>query len=164
MNESASNGDEAESTPTPDPTRDLLVLRVGAARFGLWIDEILEIVRTPPISRLPLASPDVPGVTSVRGEILPVLDLGVRLMGEPAVRPGRLVVARHHDSGSLVGLLVDGVDTLTAVVASALQDPPPGTEARLPAALVTGVIALDIGVVTVLHIGRAAAPPAGTSD
>jgi len=146
-----------------DPSRDLLVLRLGDARFGLWIDEILEIVRTPPISRLPLASPDVPGVTSVRGQVLPVLDLGVRLMAEPAERPGRLVVVRHHDTASLVGLLVDGVETLTGVTASELQDPPTASEARLPPELVSGVIARDSGVVTVLHIGRAAAPPTSTS-
>ncbi len=147
-----------------DAPRDLLVLRLGEARFGLWVDEILEIVRTPPISRLPLASPEVPGVTSVRGDVLPVLDLGIRLMGEPAERPGRLVVVRHNPTQSILGLLVDGVDTLAEVAASELRDPPPASEARLDPSLVRGVVTRDTGVVTVLHIGRAAAPPVSPSE
>jgi purine-binding chemotaxis protein CheW len=147
-----------------DPTRDLLILRLGEVRFGLWVDEVLEIVKTPPISRLPLASAEVPGVTSVRGDVIPVLDLGLRLLGVPAVRPGRLVLVRHEESGSLVGLLVDAVDALTPVAAAELSAPPAATEAALAADLMTGVVSRDEGVVTVLHLGRAAAPPGPPTD
>jgi purine-binding chemotaxis protein CheW len=146
------------------PARDLLVLRLGEARFGLWIDEVLEIVRTPPISRLPLSSAEVPGVTSVRGDVIPVLDLGVRLLGAPAARPGRLVLVRHEPSGSLVGLLVDGVDALTPVADQEVRPAPAAAEAALAADLMTGVVARDEGVVTVLDLSRAAAPPAPSTD
>jgi purine-binding chemotaxis protein CheW len=139
--------------------RDLLVLRLGDARFGLWVDEVLEIVETPPISRLPLTSAEVPGVTSVRGEVIPVLDLGVRLMDAKAARPGRLVIVRHEASGSLVAMLVDDAETLITVDPAALRDPPPAAESSLPAGFVTGVVAHNDMVVTVLHIGFAAAPP-----
>lgn len=139
--------------------RDLLVLRLGDARFGLWIDEVLEIVRTPPISRLPLPSAEVPGVTSVRGDVIPVLDLGVRLLGAPAARPGRLVIVRHEPTGALVALLVDGAEALISIEPTALRDPPAAAQARLPAELVTGVVTHNDMVVTVLHVGFAAAPP-----
>jgi chemotaxis signal transduction protein len=147
-----------------DPGRELLVLSLGPARFGAWVDEVLEIVRTPPISRLPLAHPEVLGVTSVRGDVVPVLDLGARLLGVPAVQPGRLVLVRHRDSNSLVGLLVDGADRLLDVHEGELQRPPAAAEARLPAELMTGVVSRDEEVVTVLHIGRAAAPPVPAND
>jgi purine-binding chemotaxis protein CheW len=152
------------ATAASAPTRDLLVLRLGRAWFGLWVDEVLEIVRTPAISRLPLTSAEVPGVTSVRGEVVPVLDLGVRLLGAAADRSGRLVLVRHHASGSLVGLLVDGVDALMAVAEEELRPPPPATESALAAELITGVITRDEGVIAVLHLGRAAAPPASSRD
>jgi purine-binding chemotaxis protein CheW len=139
--------------------RELLVVRLGPSRFGLWVDEVLEIVRTPPISRLPLASDEVPGVTSIRGDVIPILDLGVRLMGRPAERPGRLVLVRHHGSGSLVGLLVDAADTLASVTDEEVRPAPAAAEARMPTDLIVGVVALDEGVVTVLDLARAAAPP-----
>jgi purine-binding chemotaxis protein CheW len=147
-----------------NPGRELLVLQLGKARFGAWVDEVLEIVRTPPISRLPLSHPEVLGVTSVRGDVLPVLDLGVRLLGVPATLPGRLVVVRHHDSGTIVGLLVDGAQSLLDVREEELRKPPTAAADRLPAELVTGVVSRDEGVVTVLHMGRAAAPPVPAKD
>lgn len=140
--------------------RDLVILVLGRARFGLWIDEVLEIVRTPPISRLPLGSAEVPGVTSVRGDVVPVLDLGVRLLGSPAARPGRLVLVRDEQSGSMVGVLVDGVETLIAAGPDEVREPPTGSDAHIPVELIEGIVTTGEGVVTVLRTGRAVAPPA----
>ena len=142
-----------------DPGRGLLTMTLGQARFGLWVDEVLEILRTPPITRLPLPAPAVAGVTSVRGVVVPVLDLGQRLVGTPARRPGRLVLVRHEETDSLVGLLVDDVGTLLGVRPDEVRPPPPEAEVELPPGMVTGVVAGAGGLVTVLHIGEAAAPP-----
>ena len=139
--------------------RDLLTLTLGESRFGIWMDEVLEVGRTPPISRLPLSTAEVAGVTSIRGDIVPVLDLGLRLLSTPAVRPGRLVLVRHEASESLVALLVDMVGTLTDVAPGALESAPPEAEAELPSGYVTGVVTGESEVITVLHVGRVAAPP-----
>lgn len=141
------------------PGRDLLSLRLGEARFGLWVDEVLEILAPPPISRLPLAHEEVAGVTSVRGEVVPVLDLGVRLLGTPARRPGRMVLLRHAESGALLGLLVDDVDALTTVADGDVDEPPKAAEATLPPELIRGVVDSEAGVVTILDRGRVTAPP-----
>jgi purine-binding chemotaxis protein CheW len=141
----------------PANTRELLVFTLGNARFGVWIDEALEVADTPPISRLPLGHPEVPGVTSVRGDVLPVLDLGVRLMGSPAARPGRLLIVRHTETDTVVGLLVDAARSVVDVAPDQLRPPP--AESGLPPELATAVYVGDDGVVTVLHLGHAAAPP-----
>ena len=138
--------------------RGLLSLCLGEARFGLWVDEVLEIVPTPPISRLPLPHPELAGVTSVRGEVIPVLDLGLRLLGSPARRPGRLLLVHHHETESLLGLLVDDVETLVMVAEEEIREPP-SAESSLPSEMATGVASSDEGLVTILHLGRAAAPP-----
>lgn len=155
---------QAERPAATEASRGLLALCLGDARFGLWVDEVLEIVRTPPISRLPLPPPELAGVTSVRGEVVPVLDLGRRLLGRPARRPGRLVLVRHEETDTIVGLLVDDVETLVRVTKDEIRKPPRATESTLPPDLVTGVVAHDDGVVTILHLGRAAAPPEPDSN
>jgi purine-binding chemotaxis protein CheW len=152
------------SDATERESRDLVVLGLGDARFGLWIDEVLEIVRTPPISRLPLGGAELPGVTSVRGDVVPVLDLGVRLLGAPAVRPGRLVLVRDVGSGSVVGLLVDRVETLVSAGPDQVEEPPAGSAAHIPVELIQGVVTTDEGVVTVLRTDRTAAPPVPSND
>ena len=151
--------DDSRDEADKEPRRELLTFRLGEAHFGVWIDEVLEIVEPPPISRLPLPTREVAGVTSIRGEVIPVLDLGVRLLDVPAARPGRMVLVRHDLSGSLVALLVDEVETLVAVAERDLRDPPAPAEARLPIDYMTGVATHGDDVVTVLHLGRAAAPP-----
>lgn len=143
--------------------RELLSVRLGDARFGIWVDEVLEILRTPPISLLPLPHRELAGVTSVRGEVIPVLDLGVRLLDTPARRPGRLVLIQHHESDAVLGLLVDAVDTLLSVVEEEIRPAPGAAEVALPPEMMTGVVAHDSGVVTVLHLGRVAAPPEADS-
>ena len=145
-----------------NPGRGLLTFHLGTAAYGVWVDEVLEILRTPPITRLPLAAPEVAGVTSVRGVVIPVLDLGRRLRGEPAARPGRLILVRHEASGSMVGLLVESVGTLLGVREHELGEPPPEARAGLPAGWITAVADSEGEVVTVLHLGEVAAPP-GTS-
>ena len=155
---------DADGDADGEAGRGLLTVRLGDARFGMWVDEVLEIVNTPPISRLPLPVGEVAGVTSVRGDVVPVLDLGVRLLGAPAARPGRLVLVRHQESGTIVGLLVDGVETLVPVRDAAVKEPPGAAKSRLPAELVTGVVTANEEVVTILHLGRATAPPDPTRD
>jgi purine-binding chemotaxis protein CheW len=147
-----------------DPLRELVVFSVGGAHFGLWIDQVLEIVRTPPISRLPLGTAEVAGVTSVRGDVVPILDLGVRLLGSPSTRPGRLILVRHEESASMVGLLVDGIETLLAVGLDQVKDPPPGSDANIRADLIEGVVTTRQTVVTVLRIGPTVAPPVHSND
>jgi purine-binding chemotaxis protein CheW len=151
-------------TAMGDEVRELVVLVLGEARFGLWIDEVLEIVRTPPISRLPLARAELPGVTSVRGDVVPVLDLGVRLLGEPARRPGRLILVRDEETASVVGLLVDRVETLVSAGPDQVREPPPGSELHIPGEAIEGVVTTDLGVVTVLRTGRVSAPPVPSND
>jgi purine-binding chemotaxis protein CheW len=153
-----------EDRAADEPGRDLLVLRIGGARFGVWIDEVLEIVQTPPISRLPLGREEVAGVTSVRGDVLPVLDLGVRLLDSPSQRPGRLILVRHYESDSLVAMLVDGVDTLMGVRDDDVDEAPAEALVDLPEDMVTGVVADEGGVITILHIGGVAAPPDGATE
>lgn len=161
----AREGEPPVRRAEPEPEgRELLALSLGDALFGLWTDEVLEIVRTPPISRLPLPHPEVPGVTSVRGEVVPVLDLGLRLLGSPAARPGRLVLVRHEPTDSVIGLLVDGVQTLLTVADNEIEDAPKAAEAALPPELVRGVVVRDEGVVTILHLGRATVPPETTDE
>ncbi|NIP79687.1 MAG: hypothetical protein GWM90_10915, partial [Gemmatimonadetes bacterium] len=121
-------GDEADDTGTEG--RGLLTLRLGDARFGLWIDEVLEVARTPPISRLPLPVPEVAGVSALRGDVVPVLDLGIRLLGAPAARPGRLVLVRHAGSDTIVGLLVDDLAALLSVTEAEIQPAPEAAEGR----------------------------------
>ena len=60
---------------------------VSGQRFGIAATHVREVIRHEAARPVPLAPAGVTGVTNVRGEVLAVIDLAVRL-GLPAGDPG----------------------------------------------------------------------------
>jgi purine-binding chemotaxis protein CheW len=85
-----------------------LLFRVGDRLYGCDIGEAQEIIPLRALTRLPGAPPYVRGLINMRGTIVTVLDLGVRLDASRApAREGSILLVRHRDR--LVGLIVDEV-------------------------------------------------------
>lgn len=81
---------------------------VAGVSCGIRIAEIREIIRARPVTEVPGAPPFLPGVISLRGTIIPVLNTALRLGLPPfPARGGRLVVITAPTGP--VALLVDRV-------------------------------------------------------
>lgn len=132
-----------------------VVVRVGGVEFGLDVRRVREVLRAPRITRLPFPPPTILGIVSIRGTLVPVMDLGERLLGRPADREGRLVVVRDPDREGSIGLLVDAVLDLVPL-AAASQSPPPEVEASLPAGWVEGVVSASqdrlVTLIDLIHV------------
>ena len=107
--------------------------------------EVRELIPLGEITRLPGAPAFVRGLINVRGTIVTILDLGVRLdsSAEPAAE-GSILLIRHRDR--LVGVVVDEV----ADVRQLEVDASGATEAA--GDLVRGVATLDGSPVVVLDL------------
>ena len=92
------------------PVREFLVFCIGPEFYGVDLTRIREILSPPPITPVPRSTPDVVGVCSVRGLLVTVIDLRLRLSREarPLGRRARILLATT-DLGEVVGLLVDEV-------------------------------------------------------
>jgi chemotaxis signal transduction protein len=55
----------------------VLVLAVNAAYFAVPMATVLQVLRHPVVTRVPLSPSGLLGVVNVRGEIVPLLDTGV---------------------------------------------------------------------------------------
>jgi purine-binding chemotaxis protein CheW len=146
----------------------VLVVRLGETEFGLPIRDVREVLRAPPISRVPFPPPDVTGLIGVRGAVLPVLDLGLRLFRRPARTPGAIVIAQEPESLESIALLVDRVTGLVEGSAPKdRRDAPVEAEATLPPGWVASVRIPEPGrPITVLNL-RAVLPnpePRGPDD
>lgn len=133
-----------------------MVVAVGDIEVGLPIGSVGEVVATPPLARVPLAPRAVAGVTSIRGTVVPVLDLGLRLGAGSASREGRTVLVSATDGEDVVGVLVDRVSGLVDT------DTPrtTGGTAGVPADLVDVVLRLEDGsMLAVLAIDALLAVP-----
>ncbi len=97
----------------------------GTETFGINVFKVREVTLTPRITRTPHMPPGVPGVISLRGSVIPVIDLacvlGVEARSE--TRCSTLMVAEF--CGRTQGFLVDSVDRITRVAWDQVRSPDP---------------------------------------
>ena len=90
--------------------RRTLLFRVGETVYGCDIDDIREIVPFRAATRLPGAPSYVQGLINLRGTIVTVLDLGVRLDGTHApIGDGSIMLVALPGGSRLVGVAVQEV-------------------------------------------------------
>ena len=86
-----------------------IIIKLGEEMFGIDIKHIDNIVRMQNITRVPKAPAYIKGVINLRGEVLPVFSLRIK-MGMPEVeetKKTRIIILKID--GSFVGLIVDEV-------------------------------------------------------
>jgi purine-binding chemotaxis protein CheW len=148
---------------------DLLCFQVADEEFAIDIRRVWEIIRPRPVTELPRAPGFVSGIISLRGQIVPIIDLRARLgfpFAEEPLPAAKIIVATYE--GRPIGMTVDAVSQKVRVPASGMDATPSmlGTQesgflrgvyrhqGRLFAVLdANAVLAFDVGT-----LGPAAAP------
>jgi chemotaxis signal transduction protein len=128
----------------------LVCFRVRDQELGLPITVVRETIRIRPMTRVFLTPSWLVGIFSLRGEIVPAIDLAPWL-GLPHTVVGeesRLVVLRLQTK--VVGILADEMAELR-VLDPALITPPPPTLSAEQAAPLSGVAATPTGTVRIIH-------------
>lgn len=85
---------------------------------------VQEVIRVGPVTPVRYAPEEVIGIVNLRGKIVTIVDLGLRL-GFPktvAGRDSRIFIL--EDRGEFIGLLVDRVDEVVEVERDSWQQPP----------------------------------------
>ena len=85
---------------------------------------IQEVIRLGPLTPVRHSPPDVAGILNLRGKIVTVLDLGLRLGFSKAAPTSGSRIFIIEDRNEFVGLLVDRVDEVVEVERSQWQAPP----------------------------------------
>lgn len=96
------------------------LLQVAGMTLAMAAAAIREVVPRPAqLLPFPVTRPDLAGAIEVRGAIIPVIDMGVMLGLAPARADDGIVVIVRHDA-RVTGLLLDGIDGIARLPASAL--------------------------------------------
>jgi two-component system, chemotaxis family, chemotaxis protein CheV len=97
----------------------------GGETFGINVAKVREVTLTPRITRTPHMPVGVPGVISLRGSVIPVIDLACVLGVEAKsdARCSTLMVSEF--CGRTQGFLVDSVDRITRVAWDQVKSPDP---------------------------------------
>jgi chemotaxis signal transduction protein len=88
-------------------------LRVAAEEYAIQVQNVLEVAGMGAVTALPGAPAEVLGVRGLRGQILPVINLGLLLGNPGAALPAHLVVAEA--GGRRAGFAVDEVSDVASL-------------------------------------------------
>jgi purine-binding chemotaxis protein CheW len=121
--------------------------------YALPVSHVQEILRISTITRVPHAPHPVRGITNLRGRVLAVVDLRVRLgIAAGEIGPdSRILVADAR--GRSIGLLVDAARQVLKILPSAVQ-PPPSDVLTERTDFLRGVYHLDRDLVILLDVER----------
>jgi purine-binding chemotaxis protein CheW len=137
-----------------DPSRQYVLFRAGNEEYGLPISRVSSIIRFETVTPVPRAPRAVLGVIDLRGRVIPVVDLGLRLFGtafEPLAR-SRIIVT-ESDQGA-VGLAVDEASEVATFAPDDLMPAPVGAIAPDIADAFEAVVHLDERLVILLDLDR----------
>lgn len=102
--------------------QSFLVFRLGPEEFGIDIRNVVEIFGSQKIYEVPEMDDYISGVISVRGEVVPLLDMRKRFGLKPAPKKERTVLVRTGTE--TVGLTVDEVREILDFMPNEISKPP----------------------------------------
>jgi two-component system chemotaxis response regulator CheV len=90
--------------------------------FGINVFKVREVMRIPPITRAPEMPNAVEGMVSLRGILVPVIDLAKYTGVQTERKPEIMIVTEYN--GHTQGFLVEAVDTILRLDWSTMKVPP----------------------------------------
>lgn len=130
--------------------------------FGINVFKVREVMRTPEITRAPEMPRAVVGMVSLRGVLVPVIDLA-QYADIQVECSGEVMIVTEYN-GHTQGFLVAGVENILRVEWSAMKVPPQMLNGNL-GSLVTAVSELKDGrLIMMIDVERILAETAGNDD
>ena len=147
------NSERSESFHALESSADaprLLVFNAAGRTCACELNAVREIIPYRKATRLPGAPAFVSGLINLRGSIVTVLDLGVRLGGSP-VDAERASIVLAENGGKVVGLAVDELRDVQRVARTGIE--PPSADASYDG-LVVGVLQVAGEISILLDVGH----------
>lgn len=133
--------------------RELISFRVGRQEFCIDVMIVREIRGWTMATALPRAPQYVRGLINLRGAVLPIVDLAIRL-GLPSVEPtARNVIIVVQTGSQQIGLLVDAVSDILTANDDQIQ-PSPDVTSDLVKTFVRGLLPVDGRMISLISLDQ----------
>ena len=120
---------------------EFLTFRLGEEEYGIDILRVQEIRSYEPPTRIANAPSFIKGVVNLRGVIVPIIDLRIKLACEKVEYNGFTVVVVLNVRGRVVGVVVDSVSDVLALSREHIK-PAPELNSGIDASYITGIGAI----------------------
>lgn len=135
-------------------TKSFISLTIDDYLLGIEVSAVREINRHVEIASVPLAPDFIAGLLNLRGQIVTIIDTGVKLglSKRHLDKKARCVILKSQSSGSssyssrsmkdVTGLLIDNIGDIVTIDDSEIEPPPPNIQ-DINLKCVEGVVKLD---------------------
>ncbi len=148
--------DEEEASEPAVRETETLAIRLGSEDYLVPVERVREVLKIREATPVPHAMDHVSGMISLRGTVLPVIDLAKRLGLGAGVRDdkSRIVVAGLDDEE--VGLIVDRVTGVVRFLPGAVEPVPETVEQGIGAEYLSGIVRREGKLYILLDLEKAA--------
>lgn len=98
------------------------IFKIGDEVFGIGIERVVEILKVQKIFTIPGLPEFLSGVMSVRGNIVPVMDLRRRFGIKPSGNKERIIIVRYGQEK--ISFLVDDIKEILSLAPEEIRTPP----------------------------------------
>lgn len=99
-----------------------IVIKYGDESFGIDIKYVDNIVRMQRITRVPKVQSYIKGVINLRGEVIPVISLRLKMgLEEDVITKATRIIIIKLDTGDSIGVLVDEVQEVVTLEDSSIE-------------------------------------------
>lgn len=150
-----------ENSSTTKTASQYLTFTIGQEHFGMDLNQTREIIEYAGITQVPLMPQFLSGVINLRGEVVPVIDLSVRLGRDPIKIHKRtcvIVIELHSfEQHCVLGLLADAVNEVIELPATDIEDAP-AFGAKIRAEFIQGIAKSDNEFIVLLDAEKTLSP------
>ena len=119
-------------------SRKYLIFTVDDLKIGIDAEQVVEIITNHTITHLPRLPHYIRGIINLRGQLIPIIDMRMR-MGGPAQGDRCIMVVNVENN--MVGILVDGVERMADIPRDSILPMP----TQNPQKLISGMCSLPDG-------------------
>ena len=103
-------------------SKQYIVVKIGSEQYGIDISYIDNIVRMQKITRVPKAQKHFKGVINLRGEIVPVMSIRLKMKLDDDVftNATRIIILKIEEKGML-GIIVDEVKEVVTLTSDEVE-------------------------------------------
>jgi purine-binding chemotaxis protein CheW len=133
--------------------REILAFRLGDEEYGIDIQKVQELRGYDMVTRIANAPDFIKGVVNLRGIIVPIIDMRIKLrLGEPTYDQFTVVVILNVSS-RIIGMVVDSVSDVITLDPNQIK-PAPEMGAVLDTDYLTGMGAIDDRMLILIDIDK----------
>jgi purine-binding chemotaxis protein CheW len=130
-----------------------LVFSLGGEEFAIDILKVQEIRTYEQPTRIPNSPPTIKGVTNLRGVIVPIIDLRIKLNLENVQYVTETVVIVANVGHRIVGIVVDGVSDVMTLTEEHMK-PVPDFTLTMSSDYISGLASIEDRMLIIVNIDK----------